>query len=247
MGSVVGLNHIGVSVRDLDVARTFWTTLGFVEVTGWTWPVGTAPADEALGVVGTSAAVSILASPASYLELFAFAAPTPSVRPAGAPGVAEVTVAVPDLAVVAAALERLGRPAVDARTTCPDGTAVALVEGGLPGLRRVLVRVPDLQVSPLLAVAPDHPVALDAVAGGDRAAPRPYDFGANHVCLDVEGIAGVRGAFGDGVRWNHPVTSSSGGIASVCYGTTVDGVLVELLENHTEDATLSRARLTLLD
>lgn len=247
MGTVVGINHIGVSVADLDAARAFWTALGFAEVAGWTWPVGTTPADEALALTGTSATVAILAAPSSFLELFAFHAPEPQRRDADAPGVAEVTVAVDDLARTTAALADLGRDVVGARTTCPDGTPVLLVEDAPRGMRRVVLRVTDPAASPLLAVAPDDPVSLDAVAGAHGAPARACDLGANHVCLDVEGIVGVRGAFGDGVAWHHGVTSSSGGIASVCYGTTVDGVLVELLESHSPDATLHRARLALLD
>jgi catechol 2,3-dioxygenase-like lactoylglutathione lyase family enzyme len=247
MGTVVGINHIGVSVADLDAARAFWTALGFAEVAGWTWPVGTTPADEALALQGTSATVAILAAPSSFLELFAFLEPVPATRDDQAPGVAEVTVAVDDLAATTAALAGLGHPVVGTTATCPDGTPVHLVEGAPRGMRGVVIRVADPASSPLLAVAPDDPVSLDAVAGASASAARACDLGANHVCLDVEGIAGVRGAFGDGVRWHHPVTSSSGGIASVCYGTTVDGVLVELLESHSPDATLHRARLALLD
>ena len=247
MGSVVGVNHVGVSVRDLARSRSFWEALDFVEVAAWSWGAGTTPADEALGLLDTAASVSILASPAAYLELFAFTSPEPTARSATSPGIAEVTVAVDDLAATADALAAQGSPVDDATVVCPDGTVVRLVEGGLRGLRRVLLRVPDPQRSPLLAHAPDAPVSLDAVAGGTGPPPRPSDLGANHVCLDVEGIVGVRGSFGDGVRWHHGVTPSSGGIASVCYGTTVDGVLVELLENHSPDASLSRGRLALLD
>lgn len=247
MGTVVGINHIGVSVADLDAARAFWSALGFVEVAGWTWGPGTTPADDALALDGTAATVSILAAPSSYLELFAFTSPEPAPRDPAAPGIAEITVAVADLPGTADALARLGHDVVDAETCCPDGTLVRLVEDGTRGMRRVLLRIADPQSSPLLAVAPDEPISLDAVDGATAAPARACDLGANHVCLDVEGIAGVRGAFGDGVAWHHAITSSSGGIASVCYGTTVDGVLVELLESHSPDATLHRARLALLD
>jgi catechol 2,3-dioxygenase-like lactoylglutathione lyase family enzyme len=247
MGTVVAVNHVGVSVADLDAARTFWGALGFVEVGGWTWGPGTAPADEALGVTGTAATVSILASPTSYLELFAFAAPVAAPRDPTSPGIDEVTVSVADLDATISALRALGHQAEGATTRCPDGTLVRLRDDGPRGLRRVVLRVPDPAASPLLAVAPDEPVALDAVGGASGPVARACDLGANHVCLDVEGIAGVRGALGDGVRWHHQVVASSGGIASVCYGTTVDGVLVELLESHSADATLSRARLALLD
>ena len=87
------------------------------------------------------------------------------------------------------------------------------------------------------------PVTVEVSGGADAPPARPVDLGVNHLCLDVEGIDGVRGSI-DGTTWHHGVTESSGGIAAVCYGTTRDGVLVELLESRTPDAFLSRTRLT---
>lgn len=86
------------------------------------------------------------------------------------------------------------------------------------------------------------PVQVTLRPGVAGPTPVPVDLGVNHVCLDVDGIAEVRGSV-DGVTWHHPVTESSGGAAAVCYGTTGDGVLVELLESRTDEAFLARCRL----
>jgi catechol 2,3-dioxygenase-like lactoylglutathione lyase family enzyme len=247
MGQVLGVNHIGVSVRDLDAARGFWGALGFGPHLEFAWPVGTAPADEALGLVGSAAEVVVLRAPRSYLELFAFSAPEPAERPASAPGITGVTVSVPDLDAAVDALASLGhevvRDAGTALTRCPDGTPVHLSPGPHAGLAEVRVRVADPGSTPLAGLATDA-VLLRAESGGVGAVRAPCDLGANHVCLDVVGIAAVRADLDAGTRWHHEITASSGGIASVCYGTTHDGLVVELLESHSPDASLSRTRLT---
>ncbi|MGN0062720.1 MAG: VOC family protein [Nocardioides sp.] len=127
---------------------------------------------------------------------------------------------------------------------CPDGTPITLVEATLPGrtgLVGVTVRVEEPSAFNLARVP--GPVQVDVVAGADGSRPRPVDLGVNHLYLDVAGIAGVREGT-HGVRWHHPVTESSGGVAAVCYGTTHDGVLVELLESRSDEAFLARTRLT---
>ena len=227
---VVALNHVGVSVADLDRARDFWTSLGAEDHGGFAWPVGTAPADESLATPDTAASVAILRTDAAFLELFAFSSPAPAARPAGAPGVTELVWAVPP-------------GAATGRTTCPDGTPIALVPAGDGpcGLVGVRVQVPAPSAHPLPPVPGPVSVAVDGGADGTPA--RPVDLGVNHLCLDVAGIAPLRSSLAAGVDWHHDVTESSGGIAAVCYGTTHDGVLVELLESRTDDAFLARCRL----
>ncbi|MBA2953251.1 hypothetical protein GON03_02925 [Nocardioides sp. MAH-18] len=227
---VVALNHVGVSVADLDRARSFWSSLGAVDHDCFSWPVGTAPADESLATAGTAASVSILRTDAAFLELFSFASPTPAPLPAGAPGVAGLVWAVPPGTATGG-------------VTCPDGTPVSLVEAGdgPRGLVGVRVRVADPDAHPLPPVPGPVEVVVDG--GADVAPARPVDLGVNHLCLDVAGIAGMRSSLAAGVRWHHGVTESSGGIAAVCYGTTHDGVLVELLESRSDDAFLARCRL----
>lgn len=237
---VVALNHVGVSVADLDRARAFWMDgLGAVDHGGFGWPVGTTPADESLATEGTAAQVALLRTDAAFLELFAFSSPAPAPRAPGTPGVAGLVWAVPDVAAVRA---RLGL-AADVEVRCPDGTPVELRASydGPTGLVGVTVRVPDPAAHPLPAVP--GPVSVLVVGGADAAPARPVDLGVNHLCLDVEDIAGVRAGL-ERVRWHHEVTESSGGIAAVCYGTTSDGVLVELLESRSPDAFLARCRLT---
>jgi catechol 2,3-dioxygenase-like lactoylglutathione lyase family enzyme len=227
---VVALNHVGVSVADLERARSFWIELGALDHGGFAWPVGTAPADESLATAGTAASVSILRTDAAFLELFSFTSPAPAPRPPDAPGVAGLVWAVPP-------------GAATGEVTCPDGTAVTLVEAGdgPRGLVGVRVRVAAPAAHPLPPVP--GPVGVVVDGGADAAAARPVDLGVNHLCLDVADIATVRSSLASGVRWHHEVTESSGGIAAVCYGTTHDGVLVELLESRSDDAFLARCRL----
>ncbi len=242
---VVAINHVGVSVADLEAARGFWVDgLGASEHGGFGWPVGTAPADESLATEGTAAEVVLLRTDAAFLELFAFSAPTPAERPDGVPGVIGLDWAVAD---PAAARDRA--LAAGARThgpdevRCPDGTEVRLVAAGdgPRGLVGVRLRVADPAAHVLDAVP--GPVAHTLLGGATRPPARPVDLGVNHLCLDVTGIAALRADL-DGVRWHHEVTESSGGIAAVCYGTTADGVLVELLESRSPEAFLSRCRLS---
>ena len=226
---VLALNHVGVSVADLDRAREFWIDeLGALDHGGFGWPVGTAPADESLATEGTSAQVALLRTDAAYVELFAFATPQPQARPPGTPGVVALTWAVRD-----------GRSGL---VHCPDGTPIELVPAGdgPAGLVGVTVRVPDAAAHPLPTVP--GPVSVMVVGGGDAPAARPVDLGVNHLCLDVADITGVRAGLQE-MRWHHDVTESSGGIAAVCYGTSADGVLVELLESRSAEAFLSRDRL----
>lgn len=240
---VLAVNHVGISVRDLEAAHRFWTgALGALDHGAFGWPVGSAPADESLALEGTAAEVVLLRTETAFLELFAFGSPTPEPRGDGAPGVRSLTWAVPDVVRAEDAVVRLGGTREAAgRVRCPDGVAVRLVPAtrgtGLVGVE-VLVEATHAH---LLADVPG-PVAVELVPGAASSRPRPVDHGVNHVCLDVDGIDAVRA--GSPTRWHHPVTESSGGAAAVCYGTTHDGVLVELLESRAGSAFLSRTRLT---
>jgi catechol 2,3-dioxygenase-like lactoylglutathione lyase family enzyme len=245
---IVAVNHVGISVADLAAARAFWIDgLGARDHGGWSWPVGTAPADESLATDGTAASVQLLRTDTAFLELFEFSAPVPARRAESSPGVSEVTWAVAD---VGEAAERAcaagGRPSAGQHpdvVLCPDGTPVRLVptgRGDATGPVGLTVRVPEPDAHPVRAVP--GPVRLDLLGGAVGVPARPVDLGVNHVCLDVAGIAAVRASL-SGVRWHHDVTESSGGIAAVCYGTTHDGVLVELLESRSDEAFLALCRL----
>ncbi|MFC6152392.1 VOC family protein [Nocardioides yefusunii] len=245
------VNHVGISVADLDAARTFWIDgLGALEHGAFSWPVGTTPADDSLATSGTAADVVLLRTDAAFMELFAFSSPTPQRRDPRRPGVVSLAWAVEDLALARSrALAHgasMGEQAHHVR--CPDGTDVHLVLAGEgpTGLVAVQVQVEAAAEFPYGDVA--GPVVLDVVGGAlapDATGGSNVDLGVNHICLDVDDAHAARaaGQVGGRVRWHHEVTESSGGIAAVCYGTTHDGVLVELLESRTEQAFFSRTRL----
>lgn len=244
MTGVVALNHVGVSVRDLGRARAFWLhALGAHEHGAFGWPVGSAPADQSLALTGTSAEVVLLRTDTAFLELFEFATPAPAPRPADAPGVRSLVWAVPDVAAAeVSAVAHGGVVEEPGLVRCPDGVPVRLLaRHDASGLVGVEVAVASAG-GHLLADVPG-PVTVNLVAGAGRARPRPVDHGVNHVCLDVDGIDAVRSGVED-ATWHHPVTESSGGAAAVCYGTTVDGVLVELLESRATTAFFHRCHLT---
>ena len=245
----IAINHVGISVRDLAEAQRFWCEgLGAVDHGGWSWPVGTAPADASLATDGTAASVALLRTDTAFLELFAFSSPRPEAgrRGVGVPGVTALTWAVPDIPetldnVVYAGGTCLSTAERDV-VRCPDGTIVQLVERaeGGHGLVGVRLAVPD----PAHFVVPrvPGPVRLDLERGADASPARPTDLGVNHLCFDVDGIDEVRSGLA-AMSWHHDVTESSGGKAAVSYGTTSDGILIELLESRSSEAHLARCHL----
>ncbi len=240
---VLAVNHVGISVRDLDTAHRFWTgALGALDHGAFGWPVGSTPADESLALEGTAAEVVLLRTETAFLELFAFSSPVPEERDEGAPGVRSLTWAVPDVDRAEEAAVHLGGTREAAGVVrCPDGVPVRLVPATRgTGLVGVEVQVRAVE-GHLLADVPG-PVSVTLTPGAASARPRPVDHGVNHVCLDVQGIDAVRA--GSPTRWHHPVTESSGGAAAVCYGTTTDGVLVELLESRSAQAFFHRRHLS---
>lgn len=244
------VNHVGISVVDLARSHAFWRDgLGAEDHGAFAWPVGTAPADESLATADTAAEVVLLRTDAAFMELFAFSSPTPAPRHPRRPGVVQLTWAVNDVdEAVARALVR-GGTAGEAgdRVRCPDGTSIRLVPAGAGprGLVAVRIQVPEPGEFAYADVA--GPVTVDVVGGAlapDEAGGAQVDLGVNHICLDVHSADAARAdGLARAVVWHHPVTESSGGIAAVCYGTTADGVLVELLESRSEQAFFSRSRL----
>ena len=243
---VVAVNHIGVSVRSLARARRFWVEgLGASEHGHFGWPVGTGPADESLATRDTAADVDLLRTDAAFLELFEFTSPEPSVRPSNAPGVNAVTWAVPDVrAGVRQAVAAGGADHGADIVLCPDGTPVRLVHAGdgPTGLVGIEVQVSDADAFGWRVTSGG--VLMCVTGGATDVVPAAVDLGVNHICLDVADAGLARVAGESRTAWHHPVTESSGGLAAVCYGTTQDGVLVELLESRSAEAFFSRARLS---
>lgn len=230
-------------MRDLTKARAFWVdALGALEHGAFGWPVGTAPADESLATVGTAAEVLLLRTDAAFLELFAFSSPVPAERASDAPGVSALTWACDDVDAIRTAALGRGGTGHPAGVLCPDGTPVRLVDAGRGPRGLVGVEVKVAVPSEFEFSGARGPVGWEVIGGASRTAPRPVDLGVNHVCLDVADAGLVR-EHACTVSWHHPVTESSGGLAAVCYGTTEDGVLVELLESRSPEAFFARTRL----
>lgn len=242
------LNHVGVSVHDLDQAREFWIGgLGAEPHGEFGWPVGSAGADESLALADTAAEVVLMRTDAAFMELFRFTSPAQAGRPDDAPGPKALLWACADVALARErALAAGGQEGQsNDEVLCPDGTPVrlALAGDGPHGLVGVDLKVADAD---RFAFGFDGPVQVRVLSGAQSDACSPVDLGLNHVCLDVRD-ADVARAGAAQVRWHHPVTESSGGIARVCYGTTHDGVLVELLESRAPEAFFSRSRLRRAD
>ena len=233
------INHIGVSVRrprrrtGLLVRRS-----GSSRSRGWTWPVGHGAvrrrprARRHLRQRGDPGARR-----SSYLELFAFTSPAPrrATRPRPASprspwrsGTSRATVD---------ALARLGHDVVDAETRCPDGTARA-ARGGQHA-RDAPRAAPDRPTRRARRCSPWRPTSPSRSTPSPVRPPRPpraCDLGpTTSASTSRASPACRRRAPGDGCAWHHAITSSSGGIASVRYGPTADGVLVELLENRSPE------------
>lgn len=239
------LNHVGVSVHDLEAARRFWIDgLGACFHGEFGWPVGSEGADESLALADTAAQVVLLRTDSAFMELFRFTSPGQASRPDDSPGPRALVWACADVLLTRqralAAGGRVG--AWDLVVECPDETPVFLVPAGdgPTGLVGVELRVLDAERFPFEFHGPVQVRVLD---GATSEACSPVDLGLNHVCLDVADADAAR-ADAANVRWHHPVTDSSGGIARVCYGTTADGVLVELLESRSPQAFFSRSRLS---
>lgn len=242
---VVAVNHVGVSVRSLPRARRFWVEgLGASEHGHFGWPVGTAPADESLATPDTAADVDLLRTDAAFMELFEFSSPSPAPRPDDAPGVRALTWAADDVAETRRRAVECGGTLQGPLLLCPDGTPVHLVQAGTgpTGLVGIEVVVADAAAFGWEVAAGG--VRMDVRGGASRVVPAAVDLGVNHVCLDVTDAVAARAAGESRTHWHHPVTESSGGLAAVCYGTTHDGVLVELLESRGAEAFFSRERLS---
>ncbi len=82
---VVGVNHVGLSVLDLEAAVETLTAQRFSHISGFAWTSGAADVDAALGLSGSAAEVAVLQGANAYLEVFAYSAPVP--RPAEDSGV----------------------------------------------------------------------------------------------------------------------------------------------------------------
>lgn len=99
---ILGVNHVALSVPDMDRALHFYCDLlGFRKLADAGWPAGTANADRILAVAGTSARVCHIGTANLLIELFQFGdcepAPQDPARPVIDHGITHICLAVSDL------------------------------------------------------------------------------------------------------------------------------------------------------
>ena len=147
---ILGANHVAISVPDIDRAIAFYCTqLGFEKVGETGWPAGTEAADRVLAVKGTAARIVHLRTSNLLLELFQFAAGSPTAQNPNRPvidhGITHLCLAVTDLDAEYARLTAAGM-----RFHCPP-TQVA------PGVRTTYGRDPFGNVIELEESQGAHP------------------------------------------------------------------------------------------
>ena len=76
---IVGLHHVGLSVPDLEEAKTFYKdVLGFTEVFDNSWDGDRPEADQAIGLEKTSAKMQMLRAGNACIELWEYSNPFPA-------------------------------------------------------------------------------------------------------------------------------------------------------------------------
>lgn len=133
---ILGVNHVALSVPDMDSALSFYCDqLGFEKLADTGWPSGTEAADRILGVAGTSARVCHIGVGNLLIELFQFGdcepQPQDPDRPVIDHGITHIALAVTDLDDEYARLSKAGM-----RFHCPPENV------GIPGVRTVYGRDP---------------------------------------------------------------------------------------------------------
>jgi catechol 2,3-dioxygenase-like lactoylglutathione lyase family enzyme len=133
---ILGVNHVALSVPDMDRALQFYCELlGFEKMSDSGWPAGTTSADRILGVAGTSARVCHIGTENLLLELFQFGDCVPAIQDPNRPvidhGITHICLAVTDLDAEYARLSDAGMAFHSPPT-----------EVGIPGVRTVYGRDP---------------------------------------------------------------------------------------------------------
>ena len=133
---ILGVNHVALSVPDMDTALEFYCDLlGFEKLSDAGWPAGTESADRILAVEGTSARVCHIGTENLLMELFQFGDCDPVAqdprRPVIDHGITHICLAVTDLDDEYARLSAAGMEFNSPPT-----------EVGIPGVRTVYGRDP---------------------------------------------------------------------------------------------------------
>lgn len=99
---ILGFHHAAISTPDLDRCVSFYKdVVGCEEAWSFEWPIGTPEADEMTGLTNSAAHAVMLKLGETYLEVFAFSAPSPKQRTATRPvcdhGITHICLLVRDL------------------------------------------------------------------------------------------------------------------------------------------------------
>ena len=109
-----GIHHAGLVVADLDAAIAFYgSLLDMVEIERDVWSAPAPEADQAVGLVGSSAVGVMLKGSNSFLELWQYSTPDqvgddPAARGAHERGLRHLAIEVDDVPAALARLEELG-------------------------------------------------------------------------------------------------------------------------------------------
>ncbi len=125
-----GIHHAGLVVDDLDSAIAFYgALLDMTEVERDVWTAPAPDADQAVGLIGSSAVGVMLKGSGSYLELWEYSAPEqvgdrPAERGAHERGLRHLAIEVDDVPAALARLEELGGTRMgEPVELSPDGSA----------------------------------------------------------------------------------------------------------------------------
>ena len=117
MKEIVGINHVGIRVTDLEKARQFYEQLGFVFITG---PIGPEP-------------VAIMKHPSGVTINFILNADSGITKnilmdvPERHPGYTHMALDVNDIEAIEMALKRMGIKITEGPITLPDGGVMLFI------------------------------------------------------------------------------------------------------------------------
>lgn len=170
---IQGFHHAGISVPDLEKARTFYEKLlGFKVVGEESWQAPNPVYDQGVGLKNSAARGLLLQGSNAYLELFEYSAPppvgNPSARGANDYGITHLCFQVDDVQLEYQRLLDLGGISMNAPIEYPEGGGAVYCRdpfGNLIEFTTAGAGYPAVKDLP--AVADEVPFAGDVASGAD--------------------------------------------------------------------------------